>query len=261
MAAKNGKTGPKKTPADRLREFLEHLGGKNLKLYTSPDGDQPSVQIPDDKLQVYYPLTHDRVQTWLWGEYLVKIGEAPPSAHIKAATMYLKDKAYSNGVELPEDEDRFNDDPTVAAINSWVMKEKGSKERAPASRVYEALKAYAEYHPNAKRFPVDVAVLGRRLALLDREGILGKIKIRFTVDHTETGKVYTLERTDSADGLTAPEFVSSGDKSMQLRDLRSDDKPKDLDLTNQGEVKEEIKAMETQHVEKVPQDQPVKEQS
>ncbi|MCI0464626.1 MAG: hypothetical protein L0Z62_47475 [Gemmataceae bacterium] len=244
-------TGP--TPEERLKVFLIHLDELNLTLYTSADGEEPYMEVPEDKIRVYYEVVSDRVQTWLWGKYMEVCGSVPLPAHLKAATMFLKDLAYKEGIKLPEAQkaDRFNDDPVIASIHSWIGLMKGQSVVASASKAHASLKGYAVYHPNGPKFPKDPAALGRRLKVLQKEGFLAAIKISFEVEPTETAKVWTLKRTENADGLTVPRIVLAGPKHGEIKDLRTDGRPSAPDLTEPLEVDAEIERLDKERQEQL----------
>ena len=244
MAEQTPTTPQAKKPSatEQLTTYFDHLDGQNLELYLSTDHEQPYVKIPGDKTKVYYLITSDRTQTWLWAEYLDVCGEPPLPGHLKSATAYLKDQAYTEGLKLPtdDDDDCFSDDPVLVALHSWLGTYAQASESVNASRAYEALWGYAQLLHTAAAFPRDAAALGRRLKVLDETGKLKAIYIAFSRKATETAKVWTFERTANADGLTVPLINPTGKKNNCILNLRHDGRPKELDLTDPVQMKAEF---------------------
>lgn len=216
-----GTTAPNPDP---IVLFLEYLRGLDLTLYVHPEKEEPYMVVPGDTVLKNYPIAGKRVRGWVWAQWVRLNGKPPADAAVKAGVAELENRAYEQGVSLPTDEqvERFNDDPVIAAVHSWVPLGKDKWVRELATKAFQYLRYYGENHPNAKDWPKDTSALGRRLKALDKIGMLAALKVKFESAHTEAGTVYKFTRLEDADRLTAVRIVPSGGKTMAVKDLAAD---------------------------------------
>jgi hypothetical protein len=207
----------------KLKPFLEYLDSLDLELYVNSSNETPSLRVPGDKLQLYYPISHRRVERWLFRKYLDLTGEPLPARYAKDAVAYLESVAYERGVVLPEHQKTAaqDSDPVLAAI-AQLLSPSEQRVKDTASALYTALsKLGKEHHPEMSSFPRTIAALGRHLRVLEDSGMLAKLNLKFSAIHTRTGNYWQIERvmpmSEGVKDLDEPPSPAKASPPQELR--------------------------------------------